>query len=94
MRRLILALLLCTSLQAHAQVYVMPNEGGGEITLTSRQCEHKSKTYSGLKEAYAWSNQLYISGCWTVIDGNVHIIWNVNDRAERRVYNIQNFTAR
>jgi hypothetical protein len=94
MRGLILALLLFTGSQVQAQVYVMPNEGGGEITLTSRQCEHKGKTYSNLKEAYTWSNQIYIGGCWTVIDGNVHIIWNLNDRAERRVYNIQSFTPR
>ena len=94
MKALIVALLLFTSLQAHAQVYVMPNEGGGEITLTSRQCEHKGRTYQGLKEAYTWSNQLYLSGCWAVVDGNVHIVWNVNDRQERRVYSIQNFTPR
>ncbi len=94
MRGLILALLLFTGSQAHAQVYVMPNDGGGEITLTSRQCEHKGKTYPSLKEAYTWSNQIYVGGCWAVIDGNVHIIWHVNDRAERRVYNIQSFTPR
>jgi hypothetical protein len=83
-----------TSINAMAQVYVMPNEGGGEITLTSRPCEYRGKIYDGVKEAYTWSNQMYITGCWNVIDGNVHIVWNVNDRAERRVYNINSFTRR
>lgn len=94
MRGFIFSIALLASVNASAQVYVMPNEGGGEITLTSRQCEHKGKTYSSLKEAYTWSNQLYLSGCWALIDGNIHIVWYVNDRPERRVYNIQNFTPR
>lgn len=94
MRGLIFSIALLASTSSLAQVYVMPNEGGGEITLTSRPCEHKGKNYPSLKEAYTWSNQLYVNGCWAVIDGNVHIIWNIGDRSERRVYSINSFSPR
>jgi hypothetical protein len=95
MKKLLLALGLALSLSAHAESWVMPNNGGGEITLTKRQCEYNGKVYGNLNEAYTWSNQVFIPGCWSVVDGNVHIVWAFADGSSaRNVYPITRFTRR
>ena len=95
MKKLLVALGLVLSINAHAETWVMPNTGGGEITLTNRVCEYNGKTYDNLRRAYSWTKQIYFDGCWSVIDGNVHVVWNFSDgTSERRVYQISHFTRR
>lgn len=83
------ALIGCASL-AKAQVFVMPNKGGGEITLTSRPCVINGETVNGLREAYTWSPASpHQQGCWTIVDGMVHVLY-LKTR-ERMVYPIEDF---
>lgn len=95
MKKLLAAISMLFALNAYAESWVMSNKGGGEITLTKRQCELNGKIYPNLNEAYTWTNQLFISGCWSVIDGNVHIVWAFSDGSgSRNVYPIANFVRR
>lgn len=95
MKKLLIALGLLLSVNAYAESWVLRNNGGGEITLTKRQCELGGKVYPNLNEAYTWTNQLFIQGCWSVIDGNVHIVWAFSDGSgTRNVYPIANFVRR
>ena len=52
MKKLLFVLGLILTLNAHAESWVMPNEGGGEITLTNKQCTADNGAYPGLKKAY------------------------------------------
>lgn len=94
MKKILVSLLLCLSaVHASAEVWVMPNTGGGKITLTKEACPADNYRYTALKKAYTWTNALYIEGCWAVIDGAVHITWMHSDGTrERRVYDIKSFT--
>jgi hypothetical protein len=95
MKKLLVALGLVLSITAHAESWVMPNQGGGEITLTDRQCEADNGAYPALKKAYSWTNKIYFDGCWTVIDGNIHVVWMLpNGTRPRNVYPIGSFTRR
>ncbi len=92
MRGLILALLLFTGSQAHAETWVSVNKGGGEITLTDRVCKNNGKEYPKLREAYSWTQSIVIEGCWALIDGNVHVIWfEPSGGADKRIYPPQGF---
>jgi hypothetical protein len=82
--KLIVAVLCAVSFNAMADTWTMPNHGGGQIVLTDRKC----KGYSKLLEAYSYTGKGYWEGCWTVIDGKVHVAWEGN---ERRVYDISDF---
>ena len=94
MKKLLLALALLTGV-AQAQTYVMPNNGGGEITLTTQTCKADNGAYTQLKHAYTWSNSVYMEGCWALIDGNVHITWLHSDGTRaRRVYDPKYFTKK
>jgi hypothetical protein len=72
MKHLIIAASLIST-PALADSWAMPNRAGGEIVLTDRQCPgHKS-----LNQAYNYSDSgKSESGCWTVIDGMVHVVWD------------------
>ena len=95
MKKLLFVLGLVLALNANAESWVMPNEGGGEITLTSSTCTADNGAYPALKKAYAWTNKIYFEGCWTVIDGNVHVVWMApNGSRPRNVYPISSFTRR
>jgi hypothetical protein len=95
MKKLLVALGLILSLNAYAESWVMPNQGGGEITLTDRQCDADNGAYPALKKAYSWTNKIYFDGCWTVIDGNIHVVWMLpNGTRPRNVYPIGSFTRR
>ena len=95
MKKLLFVLGLVLALNAKAESWVMPNEGGGEITLTDKQCTADNGAYPGLKKAYSWTNKIYFEGCWTVLDGNVHVIWLLpSGNRARNVYNINSFTRR
>ena len=91
--------LLVTGGSAVAQnvVLVSPNEDGGEITLTMRDCVTDGKNftqeYPNLRQAYTYGNRTpYTEGCWTLIDGNVHVLYFKNNT--RRVYPLSGFTRK
>jgi hypothetical protein len=96
MKKLFLALALLVSINAYAESWVMPNEGGGEITLKSEGCEADNGKYvTKLKKAYSWTNQIYFEGCWAIVDGNVHVVWILpSGNRPRNVYNINSFTRK
>ena len=80
--------------KASGPILVSPNEDGGQITLTMRDCEtdgiNYTKQYSNLRLAYTYGNKTpYLEGCWTLIDGNVHVVYFHNNT--RRVYPIDGF---
>ena len=92
MKKLLVAISMLFTLNAYADSWVMPNTGGGEITLTDQQCSADNGRYPALKKAYSWTNSVYFDGCWTIIDGNVHVVWVLPDGTRpRRVYNINSF---
>jgi len=83
----IVAVLCAVSLNAMADTWVMPNNGGGQVVLTDRLC----KGYKNLYQAYTYTNQVYIDGCWALVDGKVHVAWDKNNG--RRVYEMNDFVA-
>lgn len=86
-------MLLSVATNVNAETWVMPNTGGGKITLTKEACPADNYKYTLLKKAYTWTNSMYMEGCWAVIDGNIHITWMFSDGTrERRVYDINAFT--
>ena len=95
MKKLLLTFLLSFATSVNAESWYMRNTGGGEITLTKEACYADNQQYTSLSKAYTWTNAIYLEGCWTVIDGNVHIIWISKDGSrDRRVYNINNFVRK
>ena len=84
MKKLLICMLFISS-SVMADTWIMPNQGGGQVVLTDRKCE-KHKT---LNQAYTYTNKIYVSGCWALIDGRVHVVWDGN---ERRVYEVSDFT--
>ena len=92
---LVLLGLLSVLTSVKAETWVMPNQGGGEITLTNKQCTADNGAYPSLRHAYSWTNQIYFEGCWSLIDGNVHIVWVFKDGSrERRVYQAVSFSKK
>ena len=95
MKKILVSLLLLLSAHASAETWVMPNDHGGEITITDQTCKADNGRWTSLKHAYAWTNKAYIEGCWTMIDGNVHITWIFsNGNRERRVYSPSGFNKK
>jgi hypothetical protein len=84
MKKLLIALVL-VSCNALADTWVMNNAGGGQVVLTDRVC----KGHPSLREAYTYTNSVYLEGCWTLLDGKIHVAWNKNQG--RKVYEINNF---
>ena len=83
--------------KANGSVLVAPNQDGGEIVLTTRNCEADGKNftaeYPNLRQAYTYGNNVpYKEGCWTIIDGNVHVLYFHNN--SRRVYPLDGFRRR
>ena len=71
---------------ALADSWAMPNQAGGEIVLTDRKCPG----YKNLLEAYNYTQSGQSqSGCWTVIDNMVHVVWDGSGR--RYTYPMENF---
>ena len=85
MKKLFLILAIVSGI-AQADTWVMPNNGGGQVVLTDRAC----KGYKNLYEAYTYTNNIYIDGCWALVDGKVHVAWN---NQGRRVYEMNDFVA-
>ena len=95
MKKILAIALFILSSTAMADVWVMKNQGGGEITLTSDRCKADNYAYPDLKNAYTWTNQVYQEGCWALIDGNVHVTWiNSNGSRNRMVYPPSSFTKK
>ena len=96
--RFVLAVLgVAFCLNAEAQLLVSPNNDGGEIVLTMRDCVADGKNftqeYPHLRQAYTYGDRTpYREGCWTLIDGNVHVLYFHNN--SRRVYPLEGFTRR
>ena len=91
MKGLLAVLLASISLTALADTWVMQNNGGGQIVLTDRACKGHPK----LMVVYSYTNKGYWEGCWTVIDGNIHVVWMApNGSRPRNVYPIGSFTRR
>jgi hypothetical protein len=89
MKKLIAAALLTPTI-AMAQVFVAPNEGGGEIVITGRDCVYNNKKYESMRAAYAWSpNHSKVPACWGIQDGNIVVVY-LND-GDERVYPINAF---
>jgi hypothetical protein len=99
----VLGLAVCLSgcatrpVKASGPVLVSPNEDGGQITLTMRDCvtggKNFTQEYPNLRLAYTYGNKTpYIEGCWTLIDGNVHVLYFHNNT--RRVYSLDGFQRR
>ncbi len=83
----IVAVLCAVSINAMADTWVMPNNGGGEVVLTDRLCQG----YKNLYYAYTYTPQLYLDGCWRLMDGKVHVVWEKG--GGRRVYEMNDFVA-
>ena len=96
MKKILVSLALLSALTAvKAETWVMPNQGGGEITLTDQTCKADGGKYTALKHAYSWTNQIYFEGCWLIQDSNVHIVWVHRDGTrERRVYPPSSFNKK
>ena len=85
MKKLLISLLL-VSCSAMADTWVMNNNGGGQIVLTDRLCKGMKYTYY----AYTHTPQTFNDGCWALLDGKIHVVWDNN---QRRVYNLNDFVA-
>ena len=81
----ILLIAALISAPAMADSWVMPNQGGGQVVLTDRKCQG----YKELFYAYTYTDRVFLDGCWTLLDGKVHIAWE--KRQGRRVYDISDF---
>ena len=85
MKKLLLIAALVAA-PAFADSWAMPNQAGGEIVLTDRKCPG----YPKLLEAYNYSGGgKSQSGCWTVIDNMVHVVWE--DSSRRYTYSLDSF---
>jgi hypothetical protein len=81
-------LLLSLSVHASGIIAEMPNEGGGQISLTDIKCTTIQNTfiaYSNLPNGKA------ILGCWASDDDNVFVRWSNGDI---RQYPIGAFTLK
>jgi hypothetical protein len=86
---LILGLTLSVSAQAQ-QVFVLPNNGGGEIVITDRPCIVNNKNFEHFREGYSWTPTVAkMNACWTVRDGYVVFVY-LSD-GEERIYPIERF---
>ena len=74
------------SAPALADSWAMPNQAGGEIVLTDRPCPGHPKLLSAYNYSSGGRSQ---SGCWTVIDDMVHVIWD--DSGRRYTYSLDSF---
>ena len=85
MKKLLLIATLVAA-PAFADSWAMPNQAGGEIVLTDRKCPG----YPRLLEAYNYTQGGQSqSGCWTVIDNMVHVVWDGSNK--RYTYSLDSF---
>lgn len=70
-----MAVLLLLLLSAHANadtVGWMPNNGGGKIVITDKDCQSDSRQFMAYTTSSSISTQF---GCWFSDDVMVHITW-------------------
>ena len=84
MKKLLICMLFVSS-SVIADTWVMPNQGGGQVVLTDRKCQG----YKSLFYAYTYTENVFLDGCWTVLDNKVHVVWD--KKQGRRVYNLNDF---
>ena len=96
MKTAIFLLLMLAAVPAVADTYTSPNQNGGEIVLTERDCTIGNRTVKGLREAYSFARSgTTVEGCWTVQDGYVHVRWrNPDGTGSTSVYRLDSFTKR
>lgn len=73
----------------YAQTLEAANDGGGKIVLTARVCpKEKSlmRAHTYLKAGKT------TEGCWSVLDGRVHVVWLPDSGPVKRVYEPDIFT--
>ena len=84
----LLSTMLLAAAPAHAASWYLPNEAGGRIILSDRDCTAMKD--SGLMDAYTYNaSGTRQGGCWAVFDGLVQIIWV---GGQRSVFPTENFT--
>lgn len=90
MKRLFIAALLAVSASlAHAnQEFSMPNQGGGEIRLTTTRCPDKGRESWFIAYAYSDKGNAFY-GCWFANQGLVHVTW---PGEQSRIYKATDFT--
>lgn len=84
------AAILATTVSAQAITLIQPNTGGGNIVLTGNPCPKPG--FAMLKQAYTYisTGQSHF-GCWTVMDGLIHISW---DNGNRSIFAVDSFTVK
>jgi hypothetical protein len=88
MKKIVVLLLLCLSAHASADTAAwMPNNGGGKIVLTDKDCPDDARQYM----AYTTSNTISTQfGCWFSDDLMVHITWS--STGSFKSYPLENWT--
>lgn len=73
--------LLLTLSDSQAASFSMANQAGGRIVLTDRPCDDQVNG-ANLLQAYTFTDTgAQGNGCWTIIDGLVHIGWGEGKRS-------------
>ena len=85
MKKLLFGLFVLVSGSVMADTWVLQNNGGGQIVLTDRKCPG----HPTLNESYTYTNSIYLNGCWAIMDGKVHVVWDKGQG--RRVYELNDF---
>ena len=84
MKKLLICMLFVSS-SVMADTWVMANQGGGQIVLTDRKCQG----YKALFYAYTYTDKAFLDGCWALMDGKVHVVWE--KMKGRNVYELNDF---
>ena len=92
----LLLMLLLPRVGHTADLLVLPNNGGGEIVLTSRRCELAGLRYNNLRAAYSRGDDgAAVDGCWAFMDGVYHVIWvGRYGQPLRRIYSVEGWEVR
>ena len=89
LRHTLIAAILTCAASAQAITLVQPNAGGGKLMLTGTTCPKPG--FAVLKQAYSFvTNGSAIFGCWTLMDGMIHISW---DNGVRSIFEVDSFTV-
>ena len=91
MKKLLIALMLVSSIAESATFATMPNQANGKIVLTDELCKFDNQVYDGLNRAYNYGAAGYTNeGCWMVEDETIVVVW-VGTKDKMR-YPMANFT--
>ena len=75
MKKLIIALLICFSSVAHADILAwLKNRAGGYMYFTDTQCSDKGAYWKIVYSTNDSGGSTF--GCWFYSDGMVHVEWN------------------